>query len=117
MSRLADAGHDAIGTLTDLMHGSDDDAIRPKAAKTLLDSLLATQKQESAPTKDAGNVSANVGSIALTVRNDEQSGPLLAIESVEEIDECAQAYPIYEAGVPPLISHGPHTSATRETWR
>lgn len=83
LSRLADAGHDAIATLQELMQESDDDAIRVKAAKTLLDSLLATQKQESAPKKVTGNVSANVGSIAITVRNDDQSGQSLAIESAE----------------------------------
>ena len=40
LARLADAGHDAIGTLWDLMQGSDDDGVRLKAAKALLDSLM-----------------------------------------------------------------------------
>ncbi|MDA0991880.1 MAG: hypothetical protein O3A51_14160 [Verrucomicrobia bacterium] len=41
LAKLADAGHDAIGTLWDLM-GSDDDSIRLKAAKALLDSLMGS---------------------------------------------------------------------------
>lgn len=86
LNRLADAGHDAIGTLTELMQESEDDGIRLKAAKTLLDSLLATQKQESAPKQAASNVSANVGSIAITVRKDDQAGPPLAIESAGGIE-------------------------------
>lgn len=40
LARLADAGHDAIGALWDLMHDSRDDGIRLKAAKALLDSLM-----------------------------------------------------------------------------
>lgn len=40
LAKLADAGHDAIGTLWDLMQSSEDESIRMKAAKTLLDSLM-----------------------------------------------------------------------------
>ncbi len=40
LARLADAGHDAIGTLLELLQ-SDDDNVRRKAAKTLIDSLTA----------------------------------------------------------------------------
>ena len=63
LARLADGGHDAIGVLTDLMHSSDDENVRLKAAKALLDSLLATQKLESAP--KPANVSAHIGSISV----------------------------------------------------
>ena len=42
LARLADAGHDAIGTLWDLMHHSDDDSVRLRAAKALLDSLMSS---------------------------------------------------------------------------
>ena len=40
LARLADAGHDAIGTLFELLN-CDDDNVRLKAAKTLIDSLTA----------------------------------------------------------------------------
>lgn len=42
LARLADAGHDAIGTLWNLMHESEDEAIQLKAAKALLDSLMGS---------------------------------------------------------------------------
>ena len=40
LARLADAGHDAIGTLFELL-SSEDENVKLKAAKTLLDSLTA----------------------------------------------------------------------------
>lgn len=42
LAKLADAGHDAIGTLWDLMQSSEDEGIRLKAAKTLIDSLMSS---------------------------------------------------------------------------
>ena len=60
IARLADAGNDAIGVLTDLMYGSEDETVKLKAAKTLLDSLLATQKQETVAKNTATSLSANV---------------------------------------------------------
>ena len=47
LARLADSGHDAIATLSALMHDSENEAIRLKAAKTLLDALLTIQRTES----------------------------------------------------------------------
>lgn len=40
LAKLAEAGHDAIGTLWVLMQESEDEGIRLKAAKALLDSLM-----------------------------------------------------------------------------
>jgi HEAT repeat protein len=42
LAKLVDAGHDAIGTLWTLMHESEDDGIKLRAAKTLIDSLMAS---------------------------------------------------------------------------
>jgi hypothetical protein len=50
LARLADAGHDAIDTLWRLLE-SEDESIRLKAAKTLLDSLTArTRPEQESPT-------------------------------------------------------------------
>ncbi len=40
LAKLSDAGLDAVSTLWDLMGSSQDDAVRLKAAKSILDSLL-----------------------------------------------------------------------------
>ena len=42
LAKLADAGHDAIATMWDLMHHSEDDGIKFKAAKALLESLMGS---------------------------------------------------------------------------
>ncbi|MDE0867074.1 MAG: hypothetical protein OSA98_25125 [Rubripirellula sp.] len=39
LARLADAGHDAVGTLWELMQPAEDKGIRLRAAKAVLDSL------------------------------------------------------------------------------
>ena len=39
LAKLSDAGHDAVGTLWELMQESDDDQVRLRAAKAVLDSL------------------------------------------------------------------------------
>lgn len=41
LAKLADAGHDAIGTLWELMHDGKEENIRLRAAKTLLDTLTS----------------------------------------------------------------------------
>lgn len=60
LAKLADAGHDAIGVLTDLMHTAEDEATRLKAAKTVLDSLAnfhsKRQPPESEPQNSHGSV-------------------------------------------------------------
>lgn len=43
LSRLADAGNDAVSTLWELL-GSEDDSIRLKASKAILDSLMALRQ-------------------------------------------------------------------------
>ncbi|QDV57209.1 hypothetical protein [Rosistilla oblonga] len=80
LSKLADAGHDAIGVLMDLAHGSDDDAIRLKAAKALIDALLTTQRQQTAPKREQAGISANVGSLSIVVRKDSDDVGSVAIE-------------------------------------
>jgi hypothetical protein len=45
LARLADAGHDAISSLWGLLQ-SDDESIRLKAAKVLLDSLLSNNRTD-----------------------------------------------------------------------
>jgi len=67
IARLADAGHDAIGVLINLMHGSEDETVKLKAAKTLLDSLLATQKQETAAKNTGASLSAKFDSLSIVV--------------------------------------------------
>ncbi len=84
LGRLADAGHDAIGVLMDLAHGSEDEAIRLKAAKTLLDSLLATQRHESTPNRQANNIiTANVSALSIFVRKDDDDTGSIAVEGEE----------------------------------
>ncbi len=83
LAKLSDAGHDAIAVLVELAHGSEDDAIRLKAAKALVDSLLTMQRQETEPKRHGGNLSANVGSIAITLRTHDHGGPSLAIAADE----------------------------------
>ncbi len=39
LAKLSDAGHDAVGTLWELMQTADDEGIRLRAAKAVLDSL------------------------------------------------------------------------------
>ena len=39
LAKLADAGHDAVGTLWELMQTADDEGVRLRAAKAVLDSL------------------------------------------------------------------------------
>ncbi len=39
LAKLSDAGHDAVGTLWDLMQSADNEVIRLRAAKAVLDSL------------------------------------------------------------------------------
>jgi hypothetical protein len=39
LAKLADAGHDAVGTLWDLMHTAEDENVKMRSAKALLDSL------------------------------------------------------------------------------
>ncbi|WP_145341684.1 hypothetical protein [Rosistilla ulvae] len=46
LAKLADAGHDAIGVLMDLMHSAEDDRTRLLAAKSVLDSLTKFQQDE-----------------------------------------------------------------------
>lgn len=81
LARLADGGHDAIGVLTDLMHSSDDENVRLKAAKTLLDSLLATQRLESAPKSVKPRVSLNVGSLSIVMRKERDEVGAVAIDA------------------------------------
>lgn len=85
LGRLADAGHDAIGVLMDLAHGSEDEAIRLKAAKTLLDSLLATQRHESTPNRQANNITANVGALSIFVRKDGDDAVSVVVEGEEKV--------------------------------
>lgn len=47
LAKLCDAGHDAISSLTDLMHSAEDEMVRLKAAKAVLDSLLTFQRSEA----------------------------------------------------------------------
>ena len=47
LAKLADAGHDAIGVLTELMHSGEEETTRLKAAKAVLDTLMAFQRNES----------------------------------------------------------------------
>lgn len=47
LAKLADAGHDAIAVLMDLMHSAEDEVTRLKAAKAVLDSLVVFQKNDS----------------------------------------------------------------------
>ncbi len=68
LAKLSDAGHDAISVLTELMHGSTDDSVRLKAAKAVLDSLLATQRTSTAV---AQSMSSSVATVAVRV---EQTG-------------------------------------------
>jgi hypothetical protein len=39
LAKLSDAGHDAVGTLWELMQTADDEGVRLRAAKAVLDSL------------------------------------------------------------------------------
>ena len=39
LAKLSDAGHDAVGTLWELMQNADDEGVRLRAAKAVLDSL------------------------------------------------------------------------------
>ena len=39
LAKLSDAGHDAVGTLWELMQSADDEGVRLRAAKAVLDSL------------------------------------------------------------------------------
>ena len=39
LAKLSDAGHDAVGTLWDLMQTAENEGVRLRAAKTVLDSL------------------------------------------------------------------------------
>ena len=39
LAKLADVGHDAVGTLRELMQPAEDEGIRLRAAKAVLDSL------------------------------------------------------------------------------
>jgi hypothetical protein len=39
LAKLADVGHDAVGTLWELMQPAEDEGIRLRAAKAVLDSL------------------------------------------------------------------------------
>ena len=39
LAKLSDAGHDAVGTLWELMETAEDESVRLRAAKTVLDSL------------------------------------------------------------------------------
>ncbi len=80
MGRLADAGHDTIGVLINLAHGSEDDAIRLKAAKALIDAVLTTQRHQTAPNREQAGISANVGSLSIVVRKDSDDVGSVAIE-------------------------------------
>ena len=62
LAKLADAGHDAIGVLTGLMHDGEDDATRLKAAKAVLDSLLAVQRNENSQREGNGKSVQSVSS-------------------------------------------------------
>ena len=44
IAKLADAAHDAIGVLNDLMHTADDERVRLGAAKSVIDALLTVQR-------------------------------------------------------------------------
>ena len=47
LAKLADAGHDAIAVLMELMHSAEEEGTRLKAAKAVLDSLVVFQKNDS----------------------------------------------------------------------
>jgi hypothetical protein len=53
LAKLTDAGHDAIGVLMELMQSGEDESVRMKAAKAVLDSLMSFQKFESAKSNAA----------------------------------------------------------------
>ncbi|TWU57676.1 hypothetical protein [Rubripirellula reticaptiva] len=79
LARLADAGHDAIGTLNELMVSSEDDRVRFQAAKTLLHSLLATQRHDSMSNRENAGISAKFGPLSIVVRKDSEDVGSLAI--------------------------------------
>ena len=45
LAKLSDAGHDAVGTLWELMQSADDEGVRLRAAKAVLDSLRGFHAQ------------------------------------------------------------------------
>ena len=45
LAKLSDAGHDAVGTLWELMQHADDEGVRLRAAKAVLDSLRGFHAQ------------------------------------------------------------------------
>ncbi len=64
LARLADAGHDAIGTLWEMMQSSEDENVRLKAAKTLLDSLMRSHSTMSSPSAGRAAAKSNKGTHA-----------------------------------------------------
>ncbi|WP_417745550.1 hypothetical protein [Rosistilla oblonga] len=78
---MPDAWHDAIDVLIDLAHGSEEDAIRLKASKALIDAVLTTQRHQTAPKREQTGISANVGSLSIVVRKDSDDVQSVAIDS------------------------------------